>query len=780
MEIILLVIVIVLLLLSRSNLSRQLIDIKLQLNDLRNEIAKLKREDPIKPPPLPTEIAVPAAPVNPPPPEEAKPLQQPVIENEATFTTPVNTVPSALVEESRSIDKEVPAPEIKVTESLVDRFLRNNPDLEKFIGENLVNKIGIAVLVLGIAFFVKYAVDKEWINETGRVAIGLVSGALLIFLAHRMINSYRSFSSVLVGGGITVFYFTFAFAFHEYHLIGQTATFIIMIAVTAFAVALALLYDRIELAIIAALGGFATPFIVSTGEGNYQILFTYLIILNTGLLVMASYKRWFALNLIAFSLTLVIYGAWMATRIQQPLFPGTGAFLLAAIFYLLFVAMNVVHHVADKARLQYYHFIMLLTINLAFYAAGIIILNHMNLEQFRGLFTAGLGMVNLILAYSFLRKEQLDPNFTYLLIGLTLTFISLAAPVQLKGNHITLFWAAEIAVLYWLYTRSQIKLLKYAAYLVTVLMLVSLAVDWVQVYMQPTAVPVMWNKAFTTAVVASIALFVTYYLSSRKSSNRIALGYLVGGIVIAFLSGFFEIGHQYSLRYPATDLHLTYLQLYIMLFAAIGITLLQRFSITYTRPYHLSVAIILYLFYLANTEATYGNELQMLKGGISQLHMIAHWASVMALIYFGVAAIKERLSNGPAITPARLVWIAGIAIVILMSIEVRNAYVWAMFSYAGVVKAEAAYYRAGLSVLWGVISFSVVWLGIRYQLKDLRVIGLALFAITLVKLFTYDLTNISPAGKILAFILLGVLLLVVSFMYQRVKKILLDDKKDTD
>ena len=89
-----------------------------------------------------------------------------------------------------------------------EKWIENNPDIEKFIGENLANKIGIAILVLGISFFVKYAIDKEWINETGRVVIGLACGGLLTGIAHYFRNSYRAFSSVLAGGSIAVFFFT--------------------------------------------------------------------------------------------------------------------------------------------------------------------------------------------------------------------------------------------------------------------------------------------------------------------------------------------------------------------------------------------------------------------------------------------------------------------------------------------------------------------------------------------------------------------------------------------
>src|SRR6195952_3451855 len=136
-------------------------------------------------------------------------------------------------------------------QSWFSKWLLDNPDIEKFIGENLINKIGIAVLVFGIAFFVKYAIDQDWINKVGRVSIGLLCGVILIFFANRLRKNYHAFSSVLIGGGIAIFYFTIAFAFHQYHLIGQAAAFGIMVIITAFAVTLSILYDRIELGILA-------------------------------------------------------------------------------------------------------------------------------------------------------------------------------------------------------------------------------------------------------------------------------------------------------------------------------------------------------------------------------------------------------------------------------------------------------------------------------------------------------------------------------------------------
>ena len=235
-------------------------------------------------------------------------------------------------------------------ESWSEKWIKNNPDIEKFIGENLFNKIGIAVLVFGIGFFVKYAIDQDWIGEYGRVAIGITCGAILVGLAHYLRNTYRSFSSVLAGGGITVFYFTIAFAFHQYHIIGQATSFITMVIITAFAVALAILYNKLELAVIATIGGFLTPFLVSTGAGNYIVLFTYLIILNIGLLALSYFKKWPLINILSLFFTIIIYGSWVIKTFvftSSPLHHANGL-LFGTIFYLVFLAMNMIYNIVQQ------------------------------------------------------------------------------------------------------------------------------------------------------------------------------------------------------------------------------------------------------------------------------------------------------------------------------------------------------------------------------------------------------------------------------------------------
>lgn len=255
-------------------------------------------------------------------------LEKPVVEEK------VNVVEEPEIVQMPVIENPVKKAPINDSHLFLKKFRKDNPDLEKFIGENLLSKIAISILVIGIAF-VKYAIDKDWINEGGRVGIGILTGAILMGFAHKLHTKFKPFSSVLVAGAVAVFYFTIAIGFHEYKLFSQTTAFVIMFVITAFSVFVSIGYDRSELAALALTGGFAVPLMLSTGEGNYKVLFTYILILDLGMLVLAYIKKWNIINILSYVYTVILFTAWLGTKVVgKENAPFAGAFLFANVFYL--------------------------------------------------------------------------------------------------------------------------------------------------------------------------------------------------------------------------------------------------------------------------------------------------------------------------------------------------------------------------------------------------------------------------------------------------------------
>lgn len=786
--------------LSRSGDQKRLLeDLYSRVNELTGEVRKLRKaqqQAPVIPSPRP--VIPPPVPAK----EEEKPL------SELTIPPPVPETPTVPepVPETDPIPEPPESGHLTIPELLKPNLttFKSKPtyqpefipekeerDYEKFIGENIANKIGIAVLVLGISFFIKYAIDKDWIHESGRVLIGLLSGGILIGLAHYFRNQYRSFSSVLVGGGLTVFYFSIAFAFHQYHLISQTTAFICMVIISALGVFLSLFYNRQELAILATIGGFITPFLVSTGQDNYTALFTYLCILNTGLMVLAWFKRWPAINSIALVFTTLIYGGWLTRRLlysSDPL-PRTEALLFATLFYLLFIAMHIINTIRLKNKFRSFDFMLLLSTSALYYLAGMLILDQWNHGDYKGLFTGLLGLFNGILAIIFYRDKNTDRNFVSLLIGLTLSFLSLVAPVQFDGHDITLFWAAETVTLYWLFMRSRIVLLKLSSGLIAGLMLLSLLGDWSSIYINHThsSLPVILNSGFVTGLVVAVSLFLFYFLQRKEqetvfyagipaASLRVAT--LILGICISYLTGILEIHYQFSSRNPDTPASAIYLQLYSYCFI---ILLLSLFRKDKNGPVlRLSLTLFAFFIYVWGLSATRAFSLYLMENG-KGIYFLAHWIAVLLLLWLLYQLIlfffKEENKSW---RDYQLVftWLTAAGIIVLLSVEMYQVIFWSNYrDAADWAWWQNLYYKAGLSILWGLSSFVMMRMGMKKDFKTLRIISLTLFTVTIVKLFLYDIVNIPPGGKIAAFILLGILLLAVSFMYQRLKKILLDNNR---
>lgn len=669
-------------------------------------------------------------------------------------------------------------------------FFERNPDLEKFIGENLANKIGIGILVLGIGFFVKYAIDQNWINEIGRVCIGLACGGALIGVAHWMRKSFIAFSSVLVGGGIAVLYLTIAIAFHEYGIFSQSAAFILMLLITSFSVTLSLAYNRKELAILAILGGFASPFMISTGEGNYIVLFVYILILDCGMLALAYFKKWNPVNIICYAFTLLLFGSWLAAR-----FDGTqlsmivGAIVFATLFYLVFFAMNLVNNIKERRIFKAIEISMLLSNTFFYYAAGMVILNNDDGENFKGLFTAVLGVFNFIFAYSLFKSDRVDRNLVFLLIGLVLTFISLAAPVQLEGNYITLFWAAESVLLLWLSQKSGIRLMKLASVVVTALMVISLVMDWQQVYLSynDTILQIMLNKGYVTSWVAIAAVVGVIYLLRNERTEKpeyIKLfknGLIVVGVAILYISQLLELQYQISSFELAYSAQRIIVGCYNVIFL-LGLLLAQPMLGTYDEvkkafPFIGFLGIIIYLFFYHFQVITARNE--YLFGEATVTGFVFHYVLVAALIAVSILSIRkmQELTNFNNRTFNLYSWIYVFFFVFITSAELDHTVLLASYTpEKSIGEILTQIHKIGYPILWGISSFVIIAIGLQTKKKHLRIISLTLFLVTLLKLFLVDIRGISEGGKIAAFISLGVLLLVVSFMYQRLKKLLLTDE----
>ena len=637
--------------------------------------------------------------------------------------------------------------------------------------ENLFGKIGILVFVIGVGFFVKYAIDKDWINETLRTVLGFLTGSALLVVAERLQKKYRTFSSLLAGGAFAVFYLTVAIAFHFYHLFPQTVAFIILIATTLFMSILSILYDRRELAIISLVGGFLAPFLVSTGNGNYLVLFTYMSILNLGMFGLSIYMKWGELPVIAFVFTYVVMGIFLLTGFTTgSTHISVHLFIFATLFYFIFLLpiLSILRIEAVKKNRGL--LLVIITNNFIYLLLGILFLRNMGLPfKSEGLLSLLIAIINLVLVI-WLRMSKKDYKFLiYAMLGLVLTFVSITIPIQLDGNYITLFWAAEMVLLLWLYVKSKIGVYERATQVLMGLTLVSYLMDIYNVLMTSSSSETIFlNSSFATSLFVGLATGALALLMGRYRSLFTEARYLrytpwnsimlLAAAAILYYTFMAEFAlHLAGATRSGMMLAFTSAAIFILSY-----TFKKRFPIKqYTIPYltAMGMNVLIYVINIWGDQWVYTSLTPALLRWFAAAFVIANLYYV-ARQYYTLIGLKTPFT---------------------VYLNVLALFLWLTMARSFLLQAGVEDFDAGFSVSLSIAGFIQMALGMRLHQKVLRIISLSTFGIVLLKLILKDLWAMPTIGKIIVFIILGLILLILSFLYQKLKDVLFkNDEDETD
>ncbi len=231
------------------------------------------------------------------------PVIPPVVETPAPAEKVTYWPPPA----ARPLPPPLPRPSIETAQAA--------PTLESKFGLAWVNRIGAITVMLGVAFFFKYAVDNEWIGPAGRVMLGVMAGLAAIAAGDRLWKrNQKVFAQGIQALGSVILYLAFFAAFSFYQLIPQGAALGLMIATTVMTGALALRYDARATLLLGLLGGYATPFLLARGEPNDLFFLCYMLALNAGAMFVARLRNWEGVEAVAVAGTWLIHWSWISNR----------------------------------------------------------------------------------------------------------------------------------------------------------------------------------------------------------------------------------------------------------------------------------------------------------------------------------------------------------------------------------------------------------------------------------------------------------------------------------
>lgn len=186
-----------------------------------------------------------------------------------------------------------------------------------------LNKVGIALFLMGVVFLFKFSWDRGWLQvlltPAVRVGLGIVLGSALVWVGLRVYAGRRAFAQVVLGGGIGTYYITGFAAFQMLGVFSYPVAFAFMAAVTLLAFALALRQEGAALAVVGVSGGFATPFLLYEGGGVLGGLVLYAGLVLAGALGIYLYKGWRSLLAVSFAgYWAVVFAGLAGTALVAP------------------------------------------------------------------------------------------------------------------------------------------------------------------------------------------------------------------------------------------------------------------------------------------------------------------------------------------------------------------------------------------------------------------------------------------------------------------------------
>ncbi|PYX32984.1 MAG: hypothetical protein DMG77_01735 [Acidobacteria bacterium] len=523
-------------------------------------------------------------------------------------------------------------------------------DLESRIGSHWLNRIGIAAVLIGISYFLKYAFDNNWIGPAGRVTIGLLAGIAVVVWSERFrAKGYKAFSYSLKAVGIGTLYLSVWAAFQVYSLIPSGPAFVMMLAVTSATAAMAWAQDAQLLAAFALTGGFSTPLLLSTGQNREVALFSYVILLDLATLFLVMFKPWRRLLVMSFAGTLLLYIGWYSSFYSRNQLGLTLTF--ATLFFAIFaIAPLVTLQPEGEAPL-----LASIPAVLAFANAGVYFLQaYVVIEEVDKTDMAWFALA-LAAVYIFLSRQvhirRITPGASQILhflhLAVALGFITVAIPIRLNAHWITIGWFVEAGILLWVADRIKSELLNVFA-------LAALALGVVRLLLIDnfTTTQLIFNMRMATYTVAVIVLGAVAWYAARRTDEP---GRTVAAVAVVALNALALI----ALSHEVADY--------------------------------------------------YGRQITAL------MPARGHW------------------------TPAdRNDW---------RGIEIERG-----FSY---------------SALWMAYGAMLMVVGFLRRSAFVRWQALLLIAATIVKVFLYDVSQLDRGYRIVSFIVLGALLLAISFVYQR-------------
>jgi uncharacterized membrane protein len=658
--------------------------------------------------------------------------------------------------------------------------------MEYAIASTWLLRLGVVILVMGIGFFLKYSIDNGLIAPTGRVALAVLTGAGLLAAGVRILGGkYHLMGQGLIGAGIATLYFSIFAAYSFYQLVSASTAFGLMGLITVSAGVMAVRFDSLLIAVLGILGGYGTPVMLATGEANFVGLFSYMLVLGCGILGISVKKNWHLLNYLGLVCTYCLFvGALRNYQDQE--FWNVMPFLVG--FFILHSTTLFLFNVVNRVKSTLLELLGLLLNAGIFFAAGYYLVERAYGYREVAAVSLGLSVFYAVHVYYFIYRKVADRELMLTFLAFAVFFLAITVPLVLSREWITVTWAIQAFVMLWLADKLKSEFLRQLAYLLYGIVIFRFGfLDLPNQYLSiqgSTSATSLWDYAAHLVErlvvfgvpVASVA--GAYYLLKSPAeasamvvdaANDVAQwirtrwvvqAALAGAIVMLFLFLHLELNRSTQYLFPPCRMPVL-----TLLWVSVCWFLLWEYRADPRQPVLalLGIVVVGILFKLVIYDLDFWDldETLVYGGSYSFVDGTMRLLDFGVIITFFVLACSRLAGETSKLRASELAGALALVLAfVFLSLELNTF----LFHFVPALRA------GGISILWSIFALGLILAGFRRERSTLRYVGLGLFAVVGFKVFFADLSSLDQFYRIIAFILLGVLVLCGAFLYLRYRQ----------
>lgn len=664
-----------------------------------------------------------------------------------------------------------------------EEFRRSDVSAESAIATVWLIRGGIIFVVCAVGFGLQLSIKRGLLGPEGRVALSLLCGSAFLAGGNWLIlrKRYALMGQGLLGGGLAMFYFAFFSAHVLFNLIAVLPAFGLMILVTATAVILALRHQSLSIAVLGAIGGYATPVMLQAEQPNLTILLAYLIVLGAGMAAIAIYRQWPLLVWLSllFS-TAIVSGALGVSAWDPSLWPVAlgGVTLLFALYSTAIFGYSVRRQI-EATPLEAGG----LFVNALFFLGeSWVIFDKISYTRSgMALLTLALALFYILHIHFFFSRKLHDRTLLTVFAALAATGLALTLPCLFSAEALTASWAILATALLWVSCRLLSRFVFSGALLLYLIAgLRALGAFFESAWrFSAQARPELYLNGLTDRLIAlGIPVLCTFAALAILRRRPNAVSNLPRNVdplplmprlpviltTLALAGAFCYLTLEAKLCFSA----------YLPEFSRVMVTVIWAAFLWYiftlkTRSDNSKLATLCVagLVILAGKWLFFDLfEFDPLVGGAWYYRSgmgFEHWSSRLlntVALLTGLVFIRRLTlpsTNETQHIPFRLV---------MMVIAIGSGFFYLTFEAATFFHVFVPGFEAGaVSLFWGLYAFALLWVGLRINLRPLRLAGLALFAVAGGKVVFVDLAGLDIVWRLLAFGVLGAAMLLAAFTY---------------